>query len=113
MAAAPGLAVGQLLALLAAAGALVWSAVSDDFSVANIAENSAAAKPLLYKITGTWGNHEGSILLWALILGLCGAAVAGFGRNLPAALRARVIAVLGGVAAGFGVAGTDFPGVPW
>ena len=101
MAAAPGLAVGQLLALLAAAGALVWSAVSDDFSVANIAENSAAAKPLLYKITGTWGNHEGSILLWALILGLCGGAVACFGRGLPSALRARVLGVLGGTSAGF------------
>ncbi|GBQ25156.1 cytochrome c-type biogenesis protein CysK [Acetobacter estunensis NRIC 0472] len=101
MALAPGLAVGQLLALVAAFACLVNAAVTDDFSVANIVENSAVSKPLLYKITGVWGNHEGSILLWALILGICGAAVAGFGRNLPSALRARVIAVLGGVAAGF------------
>ncbi len=101
MAAAPGLAIGQLLALVAASGSLVWSAVVDDFSVANIAENSAAAKPLLYKITGAWGNHEGSILLWALILGLCGGSVAAFGRGLPSALRARVIGVLGGTSAGF------------
>ena len=101
MATAPALALGQLAALVVSFACLANAAVTDDFSVRNVAENSAIAKPLLYKITGIWGNHEGSILLWALILGLCGAAVAGFGRNLPAALRARVIAVLGGVAAGF------------
>ncbi len=101
MAAAPGLAIGQLLALAVSFGCLIYAAVTNDFSVANIAENSAVAKPLLYKITGVWGNHEGSVLLWALILAVCGAAVAGFGRNLPAALRARVIGILGGVAAGF------------
>ncbi|MBS4075647.1 heme lyase CcmF/NrfE family subunit [Ameyamaea chiangmaiensis] len=101
MALAPALAVGQLVALAASFLCLVGAAVSDDFSVQNVADNSAVAKPLLYKITGVWGNHEGSVLLWALILGLCGAAVAAFGRNLPSALRARVIAVLGGVSAGF------------
>ncbi len=99
--AAPGLACGQLLALGVSAGCLVWSHVVDDFSVLNVAENSNSLKPLLYKITGTWGNHEGSIILWALILALCGGAVAGFGRNLPGALRARVIGVLGGSSAGF------------
>ena len=101
MATAPALAMGQLLALLVAGGCLVASSVSDDFSVINIVENSASAKPLLYKITGTWGNHEGSILLWALILGLCGGAVAWRGANLPTALRARVLGVLGGTSAGF------------
>ncbi len=101
MAAAPALALGQLLALLTAAGALVWASVGDDFTVLNVAENSHTLKPLLYKVTGTWGNHEGSILLWALILALCGGAVAGFGRGLPSALRARVIGVLGGSSAGF------------
>ena len=69
MAATPGLALGQLLALVLAAGALVWASVANDFSVINVAENSAIAKPLLYKISGTWGNHEGSILLWGLIFG--------------------------------------------
>lgn len=98
---APLLAVSQLLALALSFFCLVWSATHDDFSVQNVAENSSIAKPLLYKITGTWGNHEGSILLWALILGVCGAAVAAFGRGLPAILRARVLAVLGGVSAGF------------
>ena len=101
MRAAPALALGQLLALLTAAGALVWSSVVSDFTVLNVVQNSAVAKPLLYKITGTWGNHEGSILLWALILALCGGAVAGFGGNLPSALRARVIGVLGGTSFGF------------
>ena len=101
VAAAPALALGQLLALLTAAGCLVWSSVTDDFSVQNIAENSHTLKPLLYKITGAWGNHEGSILLWALILGLCGGAVAVFGRRLPGALRARVIGVLGATSVGF------------
>ena len=101
IAAAPGLACGQLLALATSAGCLVWSNVVDDFSVLNVAENSNSLKPLLYKVTGSWGNHEGSIILWALILALCGGAVAGFGRNLPGALRARVIGVLGASSAGF------------
>ncbi|WP_158747080.1 heme lyase CcmF/NrfE family subunit [Acidisphaera sp. L21] len=101
IAAAPGLACGQLLALGVSAFCLVWSNVVDDFSVLNVAENSNSLKPLLYKITGSWGNHEGSIILWALILALCGGAVAGFGRNLPGALRARVIGVLGASSAGF------------
>jgi cytochrome c-type biogenesis protein CcmF len=98
---APALAIGQLIALATAYGCLVWSAVVDDFSVANVVENSNSLKPLIYKITGTWGNHEGSILLWCLILALCGAAVAGFGRALPSSLRARVIGVLGFTSAGF------------
>ncbi len=101
MRAAPALAFGQLIALVGAAGALVWASVVSDFSVANVAENSHSLKPLLYRITGTWGNHEGSILLWALILAVCGAAVAAFGGNLPTALRARVIGVLGFTSCGF------------
>ena len=101
MAAAPALAVGQLLALATSFGALVWSSVANDFSVLNVAENSHTLKPLLYKVTGAWGNHEGSILLWGMILALCGGAVAAFGRGLPSALRARVIGVLGGSSAGF------------
>jgi len=101
MATGPALALGQLLALAAAAGALVWSSVVDDFTVANIANNSNSLKPLLYKITGTWGNHEGSILLWGLVLSLCGGAVALGGRGLPSALRARVLGVLGATSCGF------------
>ena len=101
MAAAPALAIGQMLALGTSFACLVLASVWDDFSVLNVAENSHTLKPLLYKITGAWGNHEGSILLWTLILALCGGAVAAFGRGLPSALRARVIGVLGGSSAGF------------
>jgi len=101
MAAAPALAVGQLIALGTAFFTLIWCNVVSDFSVLNVVQNSQAAKPLLYKITGTWGNHEGSILLWCFILALCGAAVAAFGQDLPSSLRARVIGVLGASSVGF------------
>jgi cytochrome c-type biogenesis protein CcmF len=101
MQSAPALALGQLIALATSYACLVASAVADDFSVQNVAANSHSLKPLLYKISGTWGNHEGSILLWCLILAVCGGAVAVFGRNLPTTLRARVIGVLGGSACGF------------
>ena len=62
--------------------------VTSDFSVLNVVQNSHTDKPLLYKITGVWGNHEGSMLLWVFMLSLCAAAVALFGDNLPPALRA-------------------------
>jgi len=101
IAATPGLAIGQCLALAASAGALVWSAAHDDFTVLNIVENSAILKPMMYKIAGTWGNHEGSILLWGLILALCGTAVSLAGGGLPSGLRARVLGVLGGTSCGF------------
>ncbi|HYZ34776.1 MAG TPA: heme lyase CcmF/NrfE family subunit [Crenalkalicoccus sp.] len=101
MAATPALATGTLIAVAAAFGCLVWAYVANDTTVAGVVENSNSAKPLLYKVTGTWGNHEGSMLLWVLILGLCGGAVAAFGRNLPATLRARVLAVLALIAVGF------------
>jgi cytochrome c-type biogenesis protein CcmF len=81
--------------------ALTWAYVVSDFSVANVAMNSHTDKPMLYKVTGVWGNHEGSILLWILILALFGAAVAAFGRNLPAPFRARVLAVQALIAVGF------------
>ncbi|MGA9867934.1 MAG: heme lyase CcmF/NrfE family subunit, partial [Acetobacteraceae bacterium] len=101
MASGPALALGQLIALATSFGCLVWSGVTDDFSVSNVARYSSSLEPLFYRITGTWGNHEGSILLWCLILALCGGVVAVFGRDLPSALRARVIGVLGFTSAGF------------
>jgi cytochrome c-type biogenesis protein CcmF len=101
MASARPLAHGVLLCVLAAFGALIWAFVTNDTSVANVVQNSHSAKPLLYKITGTWASHEGSLILWVLILALCGSAVAWFGRNLPSTLQARVIAVLGWIAVGF------------
>ncbi len=82
-------------------GALIWAHVVSDFSVLNVFENSHSAKPLLYKISGVWGNHEGSMLLWVLILSLFGAAVWLFGSNLPLDLRATVLAVQGAISATF------------
>ncbi|MBE9603907.1 heme lyase CcmF/NrfE family subunit [Acetobacteraceae bacterium H6797] len=101
MASGGPLAAGHLLAVAAAFLALVWCFVVNDTSVSGVVANSHSDKPLLYKITGVWGNHEGSMLLWVLILALCGGAVAAFGRDLPAALKARVLAILGWIAAGF------------
>src|SRR6188768_355611 len=89
-------------ALVAVAfAALTMAYVQSDFSVANVWENSHSLKPLLYKVTGTWGNHEGSMLLWVLILTFFGALVAVFSGNLPATLRANVLAVQGWIGAAF------------
>ncbi|MDB6181577.1 heme lyase CcmF/NrfE family subunit [Paracoccus fistulariae] len=81
--------------------ALTISFVTSDFSLKLVYENSHTAKPMLYKITGVWGNHEGSMLLWVLILALFGAAAAVFGDNLPPTLRARVLAVQASIGAAF------------
>jgi cytochrome c-type biogenesis protein CcmF len=81
--------------------ALMHAYVTSDFTVINVIENSHTDKPLLYRITGVWGNHEGSMLLWVFMLSLCSAAVALFSDNLPPALRARVLAVQGMIAVGF------------
>ena len=81
--------------------ALMHAYVTSDFSVANVSANSHSAKPLLYNISGVWGNHEGSMLLWVLILALFGAAVAAFGRNLPPTLKANVLAVQASIAVAF------------
>ena len=80
---------------------LMHAYIASDFTVINVIRNSHTDKPLLYKIAGVWGNHEGSMLLWVLILALCGAAVAAFGHRLPATLRARVLAVQGMMGTGF------------
>ncbi|MFC3529189.1 heme lyase CcmF/NrfE family subunit [Paracoccus mangrovi] len=81
--------------------ALTMAFVSSDFSVKLVYENSHTAKPLLYKISGVWGNHEGSMLLWVLILSLFGAAAASFDANLPPSLRARVLSVQAAIGAAF------------
>jgi cytochrome c-type biogenesis protein CcmF len=79
----------------------MWCYVVSDFSVLNVAANSHTDKPLIYKIAGVWGNHEGSMLLWILILALYGLAVAAFGGNLPPTLRARALSVQAMIAVGF------------
>jgi len=90
-----GAALGAFVALLVAFAALMYAFVTSDFSVANVAANSHTEKPLLYRVAGTWGSHEGSMLLWCLALTGCGAAVAAFGRDLPAGLKALTVAVQG------------------
>jgi cytochrome c-type biogenesis protein CcmF len=94
-------ALAQLLFAAASFTALVWLHVTSDFSVANVFENSHSLKPLIYKITGVWGNHEGSMLLWVSILALFGGLVAAFGNNLPLSLRAYVLAVQAWIASAF------------
>ena len=94
-------AVAQVGLILLAFLALTHAYVTSDFSVANVAENSHSTKPLIYRISGVWGNHEGSMLLWVLILAVFGAAVAIFGQNLPATLKANVLAVQSSIAVAF------------
>jgi cytochrome c-type biogenesis protein CcmF len=101
MAVGEGTALGQLLFVSFAFAALTAAYVTSDFSLLNVVENSHSAKPLIYKVSGVWGNHEGSMLLWVLILVVFGAAVAAFGRNLPLTLRANVLAVQGWIAGAF------------
>jgi cytochrome c-type biogenesis protein CcmF len=94
-------AVAQLVFVAASFAALIALHVSSDFSVVNVVENSHSMKPLIYKITGVWGNHEGSMLLWVSILALFGGLVAIFGNNLPISLRAYVLAVQAWIASAF------------
>ncbi|HWZ09058.1 MAG TPA: heme lyase CcmF/NrfE family subunit [Bradyrhizobium sp.] len=94
-------AVAQLLFVAISFAALISLHVSSDFSVVNVVENSHSMKPLIYKITGVWGNHEGSMLLWVSILALFGGLVAMLGNNLPISLRAHVLAVQAWIASAF------------
>src|ERR1700733_6424349 len=83
MASAAPLAIGQFLFTLLAFAALIYAHVVSDFSLVNVIANSHSAKPLIYKITGVWGNHEGSILLWVFVLTISGALFALFDRSVP------------------------------
>ena len=90
---APSAAVAAFLFVLFSFVALTVAYVTSDFSVQNVVENSHSMKPMIYKISGVWGNHEGSMLLWILILVFFSALVALFGGNLPSTLKANVLAV--------------------
>jgi cytochrome c-type biogenesis protein CcmF len=96
----PAAVAGFLLTALSFA-ALVTAYVRSDFSVANVWENSHSLQPLIYKITGTWGNHEGSMLLWVLILTLFGCLLALFGGNIPPTLKATALSVQGWIGGAF------------
>jgi len=94
-------AVLQLALIALAFLSLMHAYVASDFSVETVWANSHTAKPLIYKVSGVWGNHEGSMLLWVLILALFGATVAVCGAHLPLTLRANALAVQAGIAVAF------------
>jgi cytochrome c-type biogenesis protein CcmF len=98
---APTAAITCFALVLLSFAALTQAYLTSDFSVLNVFENSHSLKPLLYKFTGVWGNHEGSMLLWILILAFFGALVAVFGNNLPPTLKANVIGVQGWILVAF------------
>jgi cytochrome c-type biogenesis protein CcmF len=101
MAVAEPAATAQLILIGFSFAALTYAFVTSDFSLRLVTMNSHTLKPMIYKISGVWGNHEGSLLLWVLILALFGACAAWFGDNLPPTLRARVLAVQGMIGVAF------------
>ncbi|TMM54881.1 heme lyase CcmF/NrfE family subunit [Sulfitobacter sabulilitoris] len=101
MALAEPAATAQFLLVAFSFGALMHAFITSDFSLKIVVDNSHSAKPMLYKISGTWGNHEGSMLLWVLIVTLFGATAAWFGGSLPPGLRARVLSVQSAIAVAF------------
>ena len=101
MAVARPAAQGQFLFLAISFACLTWAFVQNDFSVQYVAMHSNTATPMIYRITGVWGSHEGSLLLWALTLSLWTVAVTIFSSKLPEAFMARVLSVLGWVSVGF------------
>jgi cytochrome c-type biogenesis protein CcmF len=101
MSVADATALGQLLFVGLAFAALAYAHLVSDFSVLNVAENSHSAMPAIYKFSGVWGNHEGSMLLWSLILALFGGLVATTGGGLPQRLRADALAIQGLIGAAF------------
>jgi len=101
MAVARPVAIGQFVFVAFAWFCLVWSFVHDDFTVVNVAQNSNTLLPFWYKVAASWGSHEGSLLLWVLMLAGWGFAVAVFSRHLPQEMAARVLGVMGLVAVGF------------
>ncbi len=101
MALAEPAAMIQFVLVAFSFAALTYAFVTSDFSLRLVVMNSHTLKPMLYKVSGVWGNHEGSLLLWVLILALFGACAAWFGDNLPPTLKARVIAVQGLIGVAF------------
>jgi cytochrome c-type biogenesis protein CcmF len=95
-------AVLQFVLVAAAFAALIQAFITSDFSLALAVNNSHSLKPLIFKISGVWGNHEGSMVLWILILVAFGAMVATFGRRLPSDLLALVLATQSLLVAAFG-----------
>ena len=101
MALARPAAQGQFVFIAIAFGCLAWSFLSNDFSVLNVASNSNSSLPAAYRFAATWGSHEGSLLLWVLMLGVWMLAVTVFSRQLPADMLARVLSVMAVISIGF------------
>ena len=101
MALARPAAQGQFVFVAIAFACLAWSFVTNDFSVLNVASNSNSQLPLPYRFAATWGSHEGSMLLWVLMLAAWTVAVTLFSRHLPAEMVARVLGVMGLISLGF------------
>lgn len=101
MAVADPAAVVQFLLVGFSFAALTYAFVVSDFSLSLVVNNSHTLKPMIYKVSGVWGNHEGSLLLWVLMLSLFGACAVWFGGNLPPQLKARVLAVQGMIGVAF------------
>jgi cytochrome c-type biogenesis protein CcmF len=101
MAVARPAAQGQFLFVAFAFGCLAWSFYVNDFSVLNVASNSNSKLPSAYRIAATWGSHEGSLLLWLLMLSIWMLAVSVFSRSLPEDLAARILGVMGLISVGF------------
>lgn len=95
-------AILQAFICSAAFACLIALFMTSDFSAALVTAHSHTSKPLLYKLSGTWANHEGSMLLWVTLIAVFGAAIVVFGQSLPSSLRSRAIAVQGMISAGFG-----------
>jgi len=101
MAVARPAVTGQFVFVAMAFACLVYAFVNNDFSVLYVAHNSNSQLPLFYKVAALWGAHEGSLLLWILILSLWSVAVAAFSRQLPLSFSSRVLGVMGLVSGGF------------
>lgn len=94
---APSLAWGQLFAMLISFGCLMAGFYFNDFSLVYVAEHSNSLLPWYYKLSATWGGHEGSLLLWMTIMAAWCALVAWFSRGLPLSMRVRVLVILSGI----------------
>src|SRR5271169_6223306 len=101
MAVARPAVTGQFVFVVMAFGCLVYSFINNDFSVLYVARNSNSQLPLFYKVAALWGAHEGSLLLWILILSIWSLAVAAFSRGLPLTFSSRVLGVMGLISSGF------------
>jgi cytochrome c-type biogenesis protein CcmF len=101
MLSARSMAAGQFVLIVLAFGCLMWAFVHDDFSVAYVANHSNSLMPAYYKLSAVWGGHEGSLLLWILMLSGWTFAIALFSKMLPLDMQARVLAVMGFIATGF------------